>query len=258
MRIGLVTDLYGMEQAAEFGFDYIEAHVTEIVALDDAAFEALARRNGASSVKIEACCVLLPGNIKVTGPETEPERQTAYLDRAFARLRRLGVKAVVFGSGGARRVPDGFDRAAAWHQLVAFGRLLADTAGRHGLTAVAEPLYARATNIVNTQIEGIGLVDDVDRAGFALLCDYFHLYASGEGRAEIAACGARLRHAHIPNPAGRFATENVGVDYDGFFAGLADCGYRGRLSLEDNVGDPRALLPDGLTLLREKAAAHGL
>ena len=258
MKIGLVTDLRGMERAAALGFDYIEAHVTEIAALDDGAFEALIRKNRELPVKIEACCVLLPGDVKVTGPAADSVRQANYLERAFARLGALGVKIAVFGSGGARRVPEGFDRAEAWRQLVGFGRLLADTAARYGLTAVIEPLYARAANMITTQLEAVRLAEAVDRSALALLCDYFHLYYAGEGRAEIAACGARLRHAHIPNPAGRFAAENAGVDYEAFFAGLADCAYCGRLSLEDNVGDASALLPDGLALLREKSALYGL
>lgn len=258
MKIGLVTELRGMERAAALGFDYIEAHVTEIAALDDGAFEALIRKNRELPVKIEACCVLLPGDVRVTGSAADPIRQASYLERAFLRLETLGVRIVVFGSGRARRAPEGFDRAEAWRQLVGFGRLLADTAARYALTAVIEPLYARADNMINTQSKAVRLADAVDCSALALLCDYFHLYYAGEGRAEIAACGARLKHAHIPNPAGRFAAENNGVDYEAFFAGLADCAYRGRLSLEDNVGDAPALLPDGLALLRNKSAVYGL
>ena len=259
MKFGVVSDLKNMELVAELGFDYIEGHVTAVAAMEDEAFEALARKNDASPVKVEACCVLLPGSVRVTGPDVDPAQQAAYLDRAFARLERLGVGPVVFGSGGARRVPDGFDRAEAWHQMITFGRLLAEKASAHGLTAVMEPLNAKETNMINTQLDGIKLMEDVDRPGFDILSDFYHLYLAGEGRAEVAACGARLKHTHIANPIGRVAMkQSDGIDYDAFFAGLADCGYHGRLSIEGNIKDLRAELPEALELLRSKAAAYGL
>ncbi len=259
MKFGVVSDLKNMELIAELGFDYIEGHVTAVANMDDEAFEALVKKNETSPVQAEAFCVLLPGSIKVTGPEVDPAQQAAYLDRAFARLQRLGAGPVVFGSGGARRVPDGFDRAEAWHQLISFGRMLAEKATAHGLTIVMEPLNTKETNIINTQVDGIKLMEDIDRPGFEILSDFYHLYLAGEGRAEVAACGARLKHTHIANPAGRVAMKKSdGMDYDAFFAGLADCGYHGRLSIEGNIKDLRAELPEALELLREKAAAYGL
>ena len=41
---------------------------------------------------------------------------------------------IVFGSGGARRIPDGFDRTRAWAQLVDFGRRIGPLAEERGVT----------------------------------------------------------------------------------------------------------------------------
>src|SRR5262249_25937777 len=57
---------------------------------------------------LRAATLFLPATLKVTGPAIDRDRQHAYVEKAFDRLARLGVEVVVFGSGGARRVPDGF------------------------------------------------------------------------------------------------------------------------------------------------------
>ena len=75
----------------------------------------------------------------------------------------------------------------------------------------------------------------------------------------MAACGKRLKHTHIANPDGRVAMKHSdAADYDAFFAGRADCGYPGRMSIEGSLGDYRETLPEALALIREKAAAFGL
>ena len=53
------------------------------------------------------------------GPDVSLERQDAYMEACIGRLARLGVEVLVFGSGGARNIPDGFSRAQALDQLVA-------------------------------------------------------------------------------------------------------------------------------------------
>ncbi|MBQ4047741.1 MAG: sugar phosphate isomerase/epimerase [Clostridia bacterium] len=259
MKFGVVSDLSNIDLIAELGFDYIEGHVTAIANLTDEEFAELEAKVAAAPIKVEACCVLLPGSIKVTGPDYDPAVQEAYLEKVFARLQKLNVGPVVFGSGSARKIPEGFDRAEAWHQLVTFGRLTARLAAKYGLTMVMEPLNTMETNIINTQIDGIKLMEDIDRPSFAILSDFYHLALAGEGRAEVAACGAHLKHTHIANPVGRvMPKEGDGIDYDAFFAGLADCGYRGRMSLEGKISDMRAELPVSLALLRGLAEKYKL
>lgn len=259
MKFGVVYDLAKAELIQKLGYDYIEGHVTAIAAMEDAEFEALVSRIDKLAIKVEACCVLFPGGLKLTGPDTDLDAVEKYLDRAFARLERLGVDSVVFGSGGARKVPEGFDRAAAWHQMITVGRLLAIKAKEHNLTIVMEPLNTKETNIVNYQLEGLALTLDVERDSFKVLTDFYHLWLGGEDRAEVAACAGFLKHAHIAYPKGRLCPKKGDdVSYDGFFAGLADASYRGRLSVECRINDPETELPETLAVLKELAARHGV
>ena len=259
MKFGVVSKLENIDLVASLGFDYIESYVTAIAAMSDEEFAAVETKLASAPIKVEACCVLLPDSVPVTGPNYDAAQQEAYLEKAFSRLQKLGVGPVVFGSGSARKVPEGFDRAEAWHQLVQFGRLAARIAAKYGLTMVMEPLNTKETNVINTQIDGLKLMQDIDRPSFQILSDYYHLALAEEGRAEVAACGENLRHTHIANPVGRvMPKEGDGIDYDAFFAGLADCGYCGRMSLEGRISDMKAELPEALAVLKKCAAKFGL
>ena len=52
----------------------------------------------------------------------------------------------MFGSGGARRVPEGFPKEDAFEQFVEFGKRIAPEARAHGLTIAIEPLCRDETN----------------------------------------------------------------------------------------------------------------
>jgi len=99
----------------------------------------------------------------------------AYVAGALGRLKRLGVKVVVLGSGGARRVPDGFSRTRRSISWWTSARRIAPVARENGITIAIEPLRKQETNIINTAREGLALVKAVDRPEIRLLVDYYHL-----------------------------------------------------------------------------------
>ena len=136
--------LKGLETAKAAGFDYVELGTSEIAALSDADFDAALERVKQVGIPTPNANLFLPGSIRLTGPQaTDPEQQMAYVKKAFARLNRLGVKILCFGSGGARRVPDGFPKEDAFKQLVDFGKRIAPEARANGITVVIEPLRRR-------------------------------------------------------------------------------------------------------------------
>ena len=124
IKLGVCTSISNIKKAAAAGFDYLEAALNGIAAMSDEDFEKALGEVNQSPIKVEACNCLLPGTLKVTGPEVNAQALHDYLEKAFTRAQRLGVKVVVFGSGAARRVPEGFDVPQAWRQIANFLRLL--------------------------------------------------------------------------------------------------------------------------------------
>ncbi|HET7220899.1 MAG TPA: sugar phosphate isomerase/epimerase [Vicinamibacterales bacterium] len=256
--IGYCVGLTGLETAKAAGFDYAELGVTEIAALSDADFDAALERVKAVGIPTPNANLFLPATLRLTGPQSAtPDEQMAYVKKAFARLNRLGVKILCFGSGGARRVPDGFAKEEAFAQLVAFGKRIAPEARANGITVVIEPLRRQETNIINTTAEGLALVKAVGDPNFELLIDFYHLASEKEDPKIILEARDHIRHLHVANPQGRvFPLQWEEFDYAPFFANLRQIGYTGRISVEASSRDVPSEGPRAIELLR-KAFASG-
>jgi sugar phosphate isomerase/epimerase len=256
--IGYCVGLKGLALAKAAGFDYVELGTTEIAALSDADFEAAVGQVKAAGIPTPNANLFLPGTLKLTGPEAaSPEQQMAYVTKAFSRLERLGVKILCFGSGGARRVPEGFPKEQAFAQLVAFGKRIAPEARARGITVVIEPLRRQETNIINTTAEGLALVKAIADPNFQLLVDFYHLASEQEDPNIMVEAKAHIRHTHMANPTGRvFPLAWDEFDYAPFFATLRSIGYTGRMSIEASSPDVAAQAPTSIALLRRAFAGE--
>jgi D-psicose/D-tagatose/L-ribulose 3-epimerase len=251
VAVGYCTGLANLEAAKAAGFDYVELSTTEIANLSDADFESAAARIKTLGIATPAANLFVPQSIKVTGPNTNPEQQMAHVKKAFTRLARLGTQVVVFGSGGARRVPDGFSNDEAFKQLVDFGRRAAAEGQTHGITITIEPLRRQETNIINTAAEGLALVEAIDHPNFQLMIDFYHLASEQEDPGIVLRAKDRIRHLHVANPQGRvFPAKWEEFDYGPFFANLKKIGYDKRISVEGSTKDLAADGPPAIALLR--------
>jgi len=251
VQVGYCTPLKNLAAAKALGFDYVELGTTEIAGLSDTDFEAAVRDVARIGMPTPVSNLFLPATLKVTGPDVDRDQQTAYVTKAFDRVHRLGVRIVVFGSGGARRVPDGFARDEAFRQLVDFGKRVAPLARQRDITIAIEPLRREETNIVNSAADGLALVEAVADPGFQLMIDFYHLASEHEDPGIIIRARAHLRHLHMANPQGRvFPRALDEFAYEPFFAALRQIGYDQRISVEASTSDLQADAPRAIALLR--------
>jgi sugar phosphate isomerase/epimerase len=251
VQVGYCIPLRSIEAAKAAGFDYAELSTSEIAGLSDAEFEQAAVRIRQVGLPVPAMNLFLPAALKVTGPDIDQEQQMAYVKKAFARLAQLGTQIVVFGSGPARRIPDGFPKDRAFQQLVEFGRRIAPEARARGITITVEPQRHEETNIINSAAEGLALVNAVADANFQLMIDFYHLASEKEDPAIIVRAAAHIRHLHTANPEGRvFPRKWDEYDYAPFFAALRAIGYDKRISVEASTKDLPADAPLAIALLR--------
>jgi sugar phosphate isomerase/epimerase len=175
----------------------------------------------------------------------------AHVHKALTRLATLGTEIVVFGSGGSRRVPEGFPREDAVRQLVDFGRRVAREARANGITIAIEPLRTQETNIINTAAEGLDLVNAIGDPNFQLMIDFYHLASEHEDPAIVLKARDHIRHLHMANPQGRvFPQAWDEFDYAPFFANLRAIGYDKRISVEASTTDLETQGPRAVALLR--------
>ena len=251
MKLGVCTSVENIEKAAAFGYDYIEIGVGSVAQLSDEDFQEVKKKAAEAPIGILAANVMLPGPFHVTGGDADHQEIETFLKKAFPRLAAIGIKNVVFGSGGARRVPEGFPAEEAWKQMEKASRMIAGIAAENGITIALEPLNRKETNIINSVAEGGKLVESVEHPAFMLLADYYHVGVENEGLDGVAAYGKYLRHVHIAHPIERSVPqENDGGNYEAFFAALKAVGYQGGVSVEARVNDFDEELPKAAKYLK--------
>jgi D-psicose/D-tagatose/L-ribulose 3-epimerase len=251
VEVGYCSSLKNLDAARAAGFDYVELGTTEIAGLADEDFEKTLERLKELGFSVPVTNQFVPPSIRLTGSDVQPDAQLTYVRRAFARLARLGTRVVVFGSGGARRVPEGFAKERAFEQLVDFGRRAAAEAKARGITIAIEPLRRQESNIINSAAEGLDLVRAVGHPNFQLMIDFFHLATEQEDPAVILRAKDHLRHLHVANPRGRvFPLRREEFDYAPFFANLKAISYAGRISVEAGSQDVAGEGRQAVALLR--------
>jgi sugar phosphate isomerase/epimerase len=251
VQVGYCSTLKNIDAAKAAGFDYFELGTSEIAALSDDEYEKAVTHIKQVGLPVPVTNLFLPAALKVTGPQIDRDQQMAYVKKAFARLSRLGTEIVVFGSGGARRIPDGFPKEDAFKQLVEFGKRIAPEARAHGLTIAIEPLRREETNIINSAAEGLELVTAIDDPNLQLMVDFYHLASEKEDPEIVVRARAHIRHLHMANPQGRvFPLHWDEYDYAPFFAALGKIGYDKRISVEASAKDFSGEAPQAIALLR--------
>lgn len=251
VAVGYCTGLANLEAAKAAGFDYVELSARDIAALPDADFEAAAAKIKSLGIATPAANNFIPGTLKLTGPETNVEQQNAHLKKTLTRMARLGTQIVVFGSGEARRFPEGFSKDDAFKQLVDFGRRAAEEGRANGITITVEPLRRQESNMINTAAEGLALVEAINHPNFQLMIDFYHLASEQEDPGIVLRAKDRLRHLHVANPQGRvFPAKWEEFDYAPFFANLKKIGYDKRISVEGRATDFATQAPPAIALLR--------
>ena len=182
---------------------------------------------------------VIPGFMIQGGcPEGTGKRVQDYLAGAFARAQELGVRVVVFGSGGARRVPEGVTPAQAYRYLADYLALAGRMAAQHGLSIAVEPLRAAECNIIHHVAEAQYLAQRSGQRNVWALADLYHMMQGNENCAAIEERG--VIHCHIADRARRFypaAGDGSEGDYKAFFAALQKSGYDGRVSIEGRCED---------------------
>ncbi len=233
MKIGMCSELMNAPLVAGAGFDYIESATTALASASEEDYRRMAEAVFQSGIAAEAFNVMLPGNFCITGPAADLDPVKEYLERGFRRMAELGAVIQVFGSGGARNVPEGWPMERALEQLVDFLNMAAPLAARQSIFIAIEPLNPGECNIINTVEDARALAVRAGLANVGVLADWYHMSKQHEKPDGMLAAGKALLHCHVANPEGRrFPLPGDGADYTAFFGAMRQVGYTGRVSVE--------------------------
>jgi sugar phosphate isomerase/epimerase len=182
--------------------------------------------------------LFLPRDLKVVGPDVNESALLDYARVVFQRCQRAGIQLIVWGSGGSRRIPDGFDRSAARAQFISLARKLGQLASEYGVVLALENLNSKETNFINTLAEAHSIVKEVSHPNIRLCADIFHMLREGESPKAIRKAGNLVVHCDIAENLDRSPPGTHGEDFTPFLIALRRTGYRGRITLECRWDSP--------------------
>ncbi len=220
---------------------------------DEAAFAARLRRIRAAALPAVAANGFLPGRLACLGQKANHDAVLDYASIVFARAQAAGIEIVTFGSGAARRTPDGLSRVDADLQFAALLARMGDRARAHDVTVCVEPLQSSETNYINGVDHAARLVGAVRHPNIGITADFFHMMREDDGPGSIIAAGGLIRHVHLAEKRERTPPGVDGDDFRPYLEALKRIGYRGRMSIECRWRDLAAEAPRAVKAIERQA-----
>ena len=231
MQFGVCVGIDQGAQAKSFGWDFVELNVQSV--FQGTVPDDQWKQPAPTAVPTPAANSLVPGAMKIVGPSVDADALADYLLRVTARAAQIGCSTLVFGSGVARHLPDGWDRGLARQQILDFLKAAAAAAEEQNLTIVVEPLNKGECNILNTVAECVSIVRELAHPNVKQLVDTYHLWLDGDSLDAVRDAERLIHHVHVADKDGRVAPgESGNSDYRSAFAALKDIGYDRRISVE--------------------------
>ncbi len=215
--------------AARSGYDYVEIALLDPWKVDTAMTRDLLAEYG---VRAHASLGLSPTTDVTSTDASIIAKGDELLRKATDVLHELGgteLCGVLYCSLG--KYPGPASRENRANSVAAMQRL-SDYAADKGINVNLEVVNRYETNIMNTGIEGLAFLDEVNRPNTFIHLDTYHMNIEEDGMEKsVLAAGDKLGFVHIgESHRGYLGSGNV--DFDTFFAALKKINYAGPITFE--------------------------
>ncbi len=197
MKFGVCvgTDIEKMKLIKAVGYDYAEGHCQEIARKDK---DYLDEMKATGLPVVAANCFI---GLRIVGEEKDEAAVREYLAKLFENASYLGLKYLVFGSSGARRIPEGMSLEEGREQIVDFLKNdVLPLAEKYNITVAIEPLRPEECNAINTVADGVEIAKKIGSPYIKVLADVAHMYVQNEPMECLLEYKDWLVHAHTSNP----------------------------------------------------------
>ena len=243
--LGIVSSLDQDSLVYASGFRMLGESVGRILSpsLTEEQFQLNLARIKKAKCKVMICNIFISGKMKIAGPDVDENKVLGYADTVFSRAERAGVRFIVLGSGGARRIPDGYDIQKAQADFAVLCRKLAMVAGKYGIMIALESLEATETNFLITLKSAAEVVRAVNHPNFKLNADIFHMMREGEGPQSIVDAADVLVYCEIAEKQKRSFPGVMGDDFKPYLRALRKANFKGYIFIEGSSSNPKNDMP---------------
>lgn len=238
MKYGICSsDPAQIADARKAGFEYVEGWAPTVTqpGKSEAEFEDAVAKIERGGLPVQSVNGFLINGLVCIGKDADHDRVVEYADEVLHRLAKVGVSICVFGSGWARKIPEGWPREKAEEQFSDLLRRLGPVAVDSGVKIAIEPLRHAECNLVNTVDEAARFAAATGSPAIGALADFYHWSQNGETDQTIIAAKDCFLHAHVATAAKRLSPGMEECDFTPFFRALSRIGYDGRMSIEGSM-----------------------
>lgn len=234
MQLGCWTKFEDIPGVAAAGFAFAECPVTTLQPeADDATAAPIIAALRSTPIPLRAFNLFIPADMKIVGPSVDEKRLHRYAEVTLERIHAVGAKVLVFGSGPARNVPDGFSRQTATEQFIDFSRFAGGIAEKNGIVIGIESITRKggSTNILNTFKETVEIARAINHPAIKVMADVGQMEPENEPWEHLSQSGDLIVHVHLTD-SDRRAPGTGHLQWLAAFAELRKAGYDGMMSME--------------------------
>ena len=234
-KIGIVQNIENDSLLQRYGYLYLVESVGKLISprnVTDEQFLVNLKKIKSLRTPMYAFNIFIPGELKIVGPEVNEPAVLEYVDKVFQRCHTTGVSKIIWGSGGSRRVPEGFDHAKAKEQFISIAKKIAVKAQQYNITLALENLNSTETNFITTVEEAADIVKKVNHKNLRLCVDVYHMLKENEPPNSIAKAKGYVVYCEVAEKEGRTPPGVHGDDFKPYFAALKKIGYSDKIMIE--------------------------
>ncbi len=233
--IGIVESVSNDSLLYANGFHHLVESVGKLFSprtVTDQQFDDNLKQIKRLNLSLYAVNIFIPGELKLVGPQVNEAAILAYAEGVFKRCQLAQVRLVVWGSGGARRVPEGFNPAEAKKQFISIAQKVAEAAQRYQIILALENLNHTETNFITTMAEALDVVKQVNHPNFRLCADIYHMLKENESAEVLMQAKNYLVHVDLAEKENRAPPGVQGDDFRQYLRALKKIKYHGIIMLE--------------------------
>jgi sugar phosphate isomerase/epimerase len=242
-EIGVVENMENDSLLHAFGFRCLVESTSKMLSprnVSDEQFQIHLQRIKKLRTPLFACNLFIPGDLKVVGPQVDEKLVLTYVEAVLKRARAAGLKMIIWGSGGSRGIPEGFDRTKAKEQFISFGKKIAPLAAKYKIILALENLNRTECNFINSVKEAFEIVRAIDHQNLRLCIDIYHMLKENESPQIIPDTKGYFVYCEVAEKEGRTPPGVSGDDFTPYFSALKNIGYTGKIVIEcrwDNLSE---------------------
>ena len=253
-QLGIIIPLEQDSLVYAAGFRMLGESVGRMLSpnLTEEQFQLNLKRIKEAKCKVLLCNIFFPGTMKIAGPAVDANRVLGYADTVLSRGQRAGIGLIVLGSGGARRIPEGYDTKKAQADFAVLCKKLAVVAKKYNIMIALESLEIAETNFLISLDAAAEVVRAVNHPNFKLNADIFHMMREGESPQSIVDAADILVYCEIAEKEKRSLPGVKGDDFKPWLRALRKAKYKGHIFIEANTTNPDIDVPPSFKYLNRQ------